>query len=184
MPAKAQELQERDAARELEQAQREVQEVLDRITDGDKEVGPEDLEAAERNVRFAHARLEGEERRREEEAERGRLRRLEELRERALSELDPEPILKARERARKALDAYIAACVEHNAKLDEIAGELSSLEPLPEGWSVHHGSDGASLSAGGHSMRQTRPMVAVSEMARDTLRAHLRGGYIDLERPY
>jgi predicted nucleic acid-binding protein len=181
MPTKT---REQSAVQDLERAEREVREVLERIKDGDRKVGPEDLERAERRARFAGARLSGEERRREEEAERARLGRLEELRERTLSELDPAPLEKRKEAAEKALDAYIAACVEHNGKLDRIAGELAGLEPLSEGLGVRHGSDGANLSLKGRDVRRVRPIVEVAGMARDALRAHLRGGYIDLERPY
>ena len=78
-------------AAELEQAQQEVEEVLERIKAGDPKVKPEDLEDAERRARFAGARVEGEERRREEEAERQRLQRLEELQKQVVREARPRP---------------------------------------------------------------------------------------------
>ena len=62
------ETREQAAAREQELAQRGVEEVLERIKDADERVEPEDLEEAESRVRFAKARIEGLERRKEEEA--------------------------------------------------------------------------------------------------------------------
>src|SRR5215203_7341222 len=106
------------AARDLEQAQRGVEEILERIKDADEGVGPEDLEEAQSRVRFAKARLEGLERKKQEEAEQARRDRIEALRERALA-LDPAHMRKLEEKAIKALDA--------------IVGGLSTLGPLPEG---------------------------------------------------
>jgi hypothetical protein len=82
------ETREQAAAWDLEQAQRGVEEVLERIKDADKQVGPEDLEAAESRVRFAKARLDGLERKKQEEAEQARRDRIGALKERALT-LDP-----------------------------------------------------------------------------------------------
>src|SRR5215203_7238591 len=78
------ETREQAATRDLERAQRGVEEVLERIKDADERVGPEDLEAAESRVRFAKARLEGLERKKQEEAEQARRDRIEALKERAL----------------------------------------------------------------------------------------------------
>jgi hypothetical protein len=171
---------EQDAAAELEQAEQGVREILDRIKDGDKKVGPEDLEKAESRVRFARARLEGEERRREEEAERERLQRLEELKERAAKEFGPETVQGLREKAEKALSAYVAACVAHNTAIEEVADELSILGPLPAGWRIEHGSAGRTFSAGGHSVFHIRPTNEVSRIAYDALREHIPHGAIEL----
>ncbi len=171
-------------AAELEQAQQEVEEVLEQIKAGDPKVKPEDLEDAERRVRFARARVEGEERRREEEAERQRLQRLAKLEEKAVVELDPAPLRKARAEAEKALSEYIAACVAYNARLDEIVSELPALEPLPEEWTVEEGSSGTSLTVGERRAKRIRPMVEVSQIAHEELREHIPRGYIDLEQPY
>lgn len=165
---------EQNVAVELEWAQRNAEDVLQRIRAGDEKVGPEDLEAAERHVWFVRARLEGEE----------RLQRLQELEERAIKELDPNPVRKAREEAEKAHSAYVKACVEYNARLAEIVSELPALEPLPEGWAVEDTSAGANLTAGGHHARRIRPMVEVSRIAHEQLRKHIPRGYIDLEQPY
>jgi hypothetical protein len=174
---------EQGPARELERAEREVEEVLERIKAGDEKVKPEDLESADSRLRFARARLEGAERRQAEEAERKRLQNLRAVKERVAKELDPAPIHKLREKAAVALDAYIAACVSHNARLDEIAHLLLGLEPLPKDWAVRDGSDGVSLTAAGQDVWRLRPMVEVSAIAHEKLRAHLPG-YIDLEQPY
>jgi hypothetical protein len=172
------------AEQALEQAERGVEEVLERIKDGDEEVGPEDLEAAESRVRFARARIEGEERRRIEEAERERLERIDALKERALA-LDPKALRKLEEAARKALSAYVASCVAHNVKVEEIAGELELLGPLPEGFGVDwSSSSGPSVTAGGRRSATIRPMVNVAAMAREALREHIPHGFIDLEQPY
>lgn len=173
-----------DAAQELERAEQEVQEVLDRIKDVDKDVGPEDLEAAERRVRFARARLEGEERRKEEEAERERLQRIEELKERAASDLDPEPVRKLRRKAEKALSDYVAACEEYDRRIKDVADELPPLEPLPDEWRVEHTSAGPALAVGNFNARPIRTIATVSEMAHSVLREHISRGFIDLENPY
>jgi hypothetical protein len=173
----------KDPARELERAERGVAEVLERIKAGDPKVKPEDLEAAESRVRFARALVEGEERRREEEAERERLERVRAVVERAASELDPAPVEKLGAAAREALSAYVAACVAHNARVEEISSELDLLGPLPEGVEVDHSfSSGPRVTTGGRTVPSVRPMVKVSTMAHEVLREHIRG-YIDLERP-
>jgi hypothetical protein len=172
-----------DAAQELEQARRGVQDLLDRIKDGDEKVGPEDLEKAESRVRFARARLEGEERRREEEAERERLRRIEQLQERAAKELDPAPIRKLREKAEEAMSAYVAACVKHDDSVHEIGHELATLGPLPD--DVRTDPAGTMLRrAAGREVNLIRPMVQVSDIARSAYRRHVERGYVDLEKPY
>ncbi len=167
---------------DLERAERAVEEVLDRIKGGDRKVGPDDLEAAESRVRFARARLEGEERRREEEAENARLERLEELKERANKELDPEPMRKLRKKAEAAVSAYVAACEAHNRTVDEIAGELSNLEPLPDGWSLYAGSSGRTFTAAGRSVRPIHTISEVSRIAYEMLRKHIPRGFIDFDR--
>src|SRR5215204_4384691 len=100
------ETREQAAARDLERAQRGVEEVLERIKDADELVGPEDLEKAQSRVRFAKARIEGLERKNQEEAERARRDRIGPLTERALA-LDPAHMRKLEEKARKALDAIM-----------------------------------------------------------------------------
>lgn len=174
-----------NAAEELEQAQQGVQEVLDRIKDGDKKVGPDDLETAERRVRLAKARLEGEERRKAEEAERERQRRLEELKERAASELDLGPIEDLRKAAAEALSTYAGALVAREASIDGIAGDLfdlSGLGPLPEGWSVDSRTSGRSFAIDGHPPQRVRPITEVSRIAYESLREHIPYGFIDLEK--
>jgi hypothetical protein len=173
---------EQDATRELEQAQRGVQEVLDRIKDGDEQVGPEDLEAAESRVRFARARLEGEERRKEEEAERARTDRIEALRERALA-LDIGHVRKLEGKARKALDTYVAAAVAYRNELNEVVQELHGLGPLPDDLSITLAPNGYSLQAGPEHRPTEWPMSVCASMAKDGLKTHIPRGAIDLERP-
>jgi hypothetical protein len=174
----------RTAAEELERAEQEAREILERVRAGDKRTGPEDLEAAERRVRFARARLEGEERRNAEEAERERLGRIEEIGKRAASELDPEPLRKLGQKAERALSAYVGACVTRNVRLEEIASELEALAPLPRGVVVDRSrSAGARISAGGREASPVRPVAEVSSMAHAALREHIPRGFIDLESP-
>lgn len=135
-------------------------------------------------VRFGRARLEGEERRREEEAERERLQRIEELKERAISELDPEPVRKLRGKAEKALSDYVAACEEYNRRTKDVADELPPLKSLPDEWRVKHTSTGPALGVGNFSARPIRTIAMVSEMAHSVLREHIPRGFIDLENPY
>ncbi len=171
-----------DAATELEQAEQKVEEVLERIKNLDPKVGPEDLEAAERDVRFARARLEGEERRREEEAERARTERIEALKERALA-LDPGAIRKLEEKARGALDAYVAAATAYSAELNEIVMELHSLQPLPGDLEIVMGGSGHSLRVGSEQRSPEHRITVTANMARDVLRTHITRGFIDLEHP-
>lgn len=173
---------ERSTAEELEAAEQGVQEVLDRIKDGDKQVGPEDLEAAESRVRFARARLEGEERRRVEEAERARTDRIDALKERALA-LDPKAIRKLEEKARKALDAYVAAATSYKSELDTVASELLALEPLPDDLTITPGGSGHSLSVGSERRPPEHPITVTTGIAKDVLKTHITRGFIDLERP-
>jgi hypothetical protein len=179
-------IQEHSAGEELAQAEQKVEEVLDRIKDGDPKATPKVLEDAERRVRFARARVEGEESRQAEEAERERLQRIEELRERAIKDLDLEAVQKARQKARqkaaKALDGYIVAIAESNARIAEIATELDGLAPLPDDVSTGSGSYGSTLSVAGRDYRPQREVVLVADLAREQLRGHVRG-IIDLEEP-
>lgn len=173
---------EQTAAAELERAERGVQEVLERIKDADENVGPEDLEAAESRVRFARARIEGEERRREEEAEKARIARIDALKERALA-LDPGALRKLEEKARKALDAYVAAAAAYKAALDEIGSELQTLEPLPDDTALAMDANGCSLRVGSEHRPAERPITVCASAAREALRAHIPRGFIDLESP-
>ncbi len=173
---------EQTAAAELRQAEQDVEKLLERIKNGDRKVGPEDLEAAERRVRFAQVRLEGEERRKEEEAEKARIDHIETLKERALA-LNRRSIRKLEEKARKALDAYVAAAVAYTAELNDIAQELASLEPLPRDLTLTLGADGHSLTVGSEHRAPERSIVVCSSMAKEVLRAHIPRGFIDLERP-
>jgi hypothetical protein len=174
--------QKQDAATELEIAERGVQEILDRIKDGDEQVGPEDLEAAESRVRFARARLEGEERRREEEAEKARTEHIDALRQRALA-LDKGHLRKLEEKARKALDAYVAAAVAYRTELNEVVQELSGFGSLPGDIDIVLGAEGHSLSVGSEHRPRELPITVCSRIAYDVLRAHLPRGHINLERP-
>jgi hypothetical protein len=120
---------------ELEQAERAVRELLERIKAGDTTIGPKDLHQADSRVRFPRARVEGEERckaerealRRKEEAEWARLERIEQLKERVERELDAAParIEELPEETEKALADYVAGCVEHDRVLGERRGALS-----------------------------------------------------------
>lgn len=170
------------AAKDLEAAQDELAAVVQRVANG--EATEEDLEAAERRVRFCEARMRGVRRREAEEAEEGRLRALGELAEHTRQGVEGAGVEKARKAAEKALDRYVAACMAHNANLDEAVDELLSQKELPEGYGVAMGSDGHSPTLGGRTYRRVRPMVSVAGMAHEALRRHIPHGYIDLERPY
>jgi hypothetical protein len=175
-----------EAAKELEKAKGGVEDVLGRVRAGDPTAQPEDLQRAESCVRFAAARLEAALRIQEEEAERERLGRVEALGRRAVSELDPELMRELTEAARGALSAYVAACVEHNGKLDDLARKLEGLGPLPDGYAVDRTRliGPRLLVAGDFEAGWSRPMVDVSDMARAALSEHIPHGYIDLNSPY
>jgi hypothetical protein len=172
-----------DAAKS-ERAEREAkyEEVISRIKANDRTVTQETLEDGERALRFARFRVAGEESRREEEAERAWLQRLEELREKAIKELDSAKIEKLEAAARKALDAYISACVADNILMGEFAVEFEGLAPLPDGVTVNHGSYGPGVSLDGRDYRPRRLVALVADLAREQLREHVPG-FIDLEKP-
>jgi len=173
---------EQTAAAELEQAEQRVREVLERFKDADENVGPEDLEKAESRVRFARARIEGEERRREEGTEKARTDRIDGLKRRALA-LDPGALRKLEEKARRALDAYVAAAVAYKADLNEITSELHTLEPLPDDKALAIGANGHSLRVGSEHHPTERPMTVCASAAKEALRTHIPRGFIDLESP-
>ena len=170
------------AEKDLEAAHEELASVVQRVADGD--ATEEDLDAAERRVRFCEARLEGTRRREAEAAEQERLRALGRLAERTRERVEVAEVEKAQRAAERALERYVAACVAHNASLDEAVGELLTLGDLPEGYGVATGSDGHSPTLENRAYRRIRPMVSVAEMAQEVLRRHIPHGYIDLERPY
>jgi hypothetical protein len=173
------ETREQAAARELELAQRGVEEVLERIKDADERVGPEDLEEAESRVRFAKARIEGLERRKEEEAEQARRDRIEALKERALA-LDPARLRKLEEKARKALDAYVAAGAAYRVELNAIVGELSALGPLPDGLEIDLSPDGYGMTVGSERRSTERPNYVCARMAHEVLETHQPGEQTDI----
>src|SRR5215212_5493588 len=104
------------ALEDLEDARASLEAVLEKLSRG--QATEQDLEAAERRIRFCEARLEGAERRESEEAEEERLRALEDLAGRTHERVEAAGIQKARKAAQKALEAFVAACVEHNAAVD------------------------------------------------------------------
>src|SRR5215210_2767276 len=67
-----------------------------------------------------------------EEAEQERTDHIDALKERALALLDKGAVKKLEEKARKALDAYVAAALAHRTELTEIVRELSELGELPD----------------------------------------------------
>src|SRR5215208_8138093 len=150
------ETREQAAARDLEQAQRGVEEVLERIKDADKRVGPEDLEEAESRVRFAKARIEGLERKKQEEAEQARRDRIEALTERVLA-LDPGALRKLEEKARKALDAYVAPAAAYRKEINAIVLELSMLGPLPDGLEISLDGSGYEMTVGSEQRLREQP---------------------------
>jgi hypothetical protein len=163
---------EQAAARDLEQAQRGVEEVLERIKDADDGVGPEDLEAAESRVRFAEARIEGLERKKKEEAERARRDRIEALKDRALA-LDPDALRKLEEKARKALDAYVAPAAAYRKELTAIVWELSTLGPMPDGLEIDPTPDNYGMTVGSDRRPTERPNYVCARMMHEVLKAHL-----------
>jgi hypothetical protein len=165
---------EQAASRDLERAQRGIEEVLERIKDADERVGPEDLEAAESRVRFAQARLEGLERKKREEAEQARRNRIGALIERALA-LDPGGLRKLEEKAKKALDAYVAAGAAYRVELNAIVGELSTLGPLPEGLELDLNGGGYGMTVGSERRATERPNHVCARMAHEVLQAHQPG---------
>jgi len=162
----------------LEDARASLEAVVEKIARG--EATEQDLEAAERRVRFCEIRLEGARRREAEEAEEERLRAIEAVGGRTKERVKAASVEKARKAAQRALERYVAACMAHNESVDEAAGELLSYQNLPEGYAVDMSGDGHSVVLGSESIRRVRPMVEVRDMGLEVLGRHLQRGYISL----
>ena len=168
--------------KDLEAAHEALAAVAQRIAAGD--ATEEDLEAAERRVRFCEARLSGAHQREAERAEQERLDALEALAERTNERVKAAGVEKARRAAEQTLDRYVAACLAHNEAIDEAVDELLAHQELPQGFAVAMGSDGHTPTLAGRTHPRLRPMVSVAGMAHKVLRRHIPHCYIDLERPY
>ena len=166
------------AQEDLEDARASLEAVLEKITEG--QATEQDLEAAERRIRFCEIRLEGARRREAEEAEEEHLRAIEDLAERTRERVKAAGVEKARKAAERAVERYVAACMAHNEATDEAAVELLSHQNLPEGYAVDMSGDGHSVVLGSSSIRRVRPMIGVRDMGLAILGRHLRGGYISL----
>jgi len=166
------------AQEDLEDARASLEAVLEKITEG--QATEQDLEVAERRVRFCEARLEGARRREAEEAEEERLRAIEDLAGRNKERVEAAGVQKARRGAERALERYVSACMAHNEAVDETVGELLSQQDLLQGYGVDMGRDGHSVVLGTESITRVRPMIGVRDMGLAVLGRHLRGGYISL----
>jgi hypothetical protein len=102
--------------------------------------------------------------------------------ERAGETQDPKPLEKLEANVRKASGAWLAEMADRNGILSEIAAELETLGPLPEGVSVSHGSNGPNLSVDGRDYRSLRLVPLMAKLVHEELRTHVRG-FIDLEKP-
>jgi hypothetical protein len=176
-----------DITTELKRAQRSMEEILERIKDGDPEGTPEALEYADLRVRLAWARVGGGVKPRlDEEAERDCLQRLEELRERAIKDLDLEPVHKAREEMERALDGFVKESQKYNDRLENIVMELPTLAPfleLPEGWSVNYyfpGSPPLQMGPDTEPAEFVYPVEEVCDLAHEVHQRHLRQTHISL----
>ena len=167
-----------EAATNLQDARSSLVAVVEKIATG--EATEQNLEAAERRIRFCEIRLEGARRREAEEAEEEHLRAIEDLAERTRERVKAAGVEKARKAAERAVERYVAACMAHNEATDEAAVELLSHQNLPEGYAVDMSGDGHSVVLGSSSIRRVRPMIGVRDMGLAILGRHLRGGYISL----
>ena len=166
------------ALKDLEDARSNLEAVAEKIARD--QATEQDLEAAERRVRFCEIRLEGIRCREAEEAEQERLRAIEDLAERTRERVEEAGVQKARKAAERAIERYVEACMVHNEALDEAAGVLLSHQDLPQGYAVDQSGDGHSVVLASESVRRVRPMVEVRDMGLEVLGRHLRGGYISL----
>jgi len=167
-----------EAATNLQDARSSLEAVVEKIATG--EATEQDLEAAERRVRFCEVRLEGALRREAEEAEEERLRHLEDLAGRTRERVKTAGVEKVRNAVQRALERYVAACMAHNEAVDEAAAEFLLQHDLPQGYAVDMSGDGHSIVLDSESIRRTRPMVEVRDMGLEVLGRHLQGGYISL----
>ena len=165
------------ASQELEAARVALGDVLEEISRGQ---GTErDLETAQTRVKFWEVRLEGAQRQMAEEAEQERTDRINALKERALA-LDEGTVKKLEEKARKALDAYVAAALAHRTELAEIVQELSGLGELPDDLELDMQPTGYGMVVGSERCTPVDPIAGCTVMAYDVLRTHMPRQEIDL----
>jgi len=162
---------------ELEAARAALEDVLEEVSRG--RGTEQDLETAQTRVKFWEVRLEGAHRQVAEEAEQERTDRINALKERALA-LDEGTVKKLEEKARKALDAYVAAALAHRTELAEIVQELSELGELPEGLELDMQPTGYGMVVGSERRAPVDPMAGCIVMAYDVLRTHMPRLQIDL----
>src|SRR5215211_4612215 len=98
-----------EAATNLQDARSNLEAVVEKIATG--AATQQDLEAADRRIRFCEIRLEGARRREAEEAEEERLRAIEDLAERTRERVKAAGVEKARKAAERAVERYVAACM-------------------------------------------------------------------------
>ncbi len=150
-----------------------TRELLLRLARGDAAVTAEELlraEDAERLAAAAASRAEALAAARAEEDRQQRIRA-------AVASL-PSPdavarIDKTRAAMGRAIDAYVAACRDHDRALSEAWTELAlgQLDPLPAGVVVNDGGQGR-VTVGGTTHRQTDPQHGVRAAATEAIHRH------------
>jgi hypothetical protein len=157
-------------SQELEEARTALEDVLEEVSRG--RGTKRDLEAAQSRVKFWEVRLEGAQRQVAEEAEQERKGRIDALKARVLA-LDEGAVKKLEGKARKALDAYVAAALAHRTELAEIVQELSGLGELPDDLELDMQPTGYGMVVGSERRAPVDPVAACTVMAYDVLRTHL-----------
>lgn len=120
-----------DPQQELDAARRELHELHIRIADGDATITPDDLDAAERRVRFTQARIDHAaeaDARRKAQAD---AERVAELRASLPAICDTTTVDRSLDELEHALAAYLDATAEHHARMSDAWNELSRIgEPF------------------------------------------------------
>jgi hypothetical protein len=116
--------------------------------------------------------------------EAARLARLKEIEDRAPRDLDRSEVDKAYKSFCASLEKYVSTCAAYDARHREIAGLLqdSTLQPLPDGWSVK-GFGSSELRVAGFEAERTKPQRDIAAAALKPLKeAYPRAG-ISLDNP-
>jgi hypothetical protein len=125
------------------------------------------LAAALEEQRLAHLREEAAAQVAAEDAEAARLARLQDMAATVPERLKAAGVDVAEKKLRAAIDGYVVACVSYSDALHAVWAELSSLQPLPEGFAAR-ASSGAVVLAG-QQFHQIDPQGGILTVAREAI---------------
>ena len=161
-----------------------VAEVEERLRAGDPTLGPDDLARAEAAERFARLKAEAQQRADAERVEAERLARVAEVKAGLPDRLDPAKLERARQKLAAAIEAWVAACVAHDAAWAEAYYELEGLAARGPAPGVALNANGpGTMAVDGTTYRRTPMQRAIVEATTAAMRVHLPRSEVSLGRP-